>query len=186
MKKQEVEKQKDESLGRFISLVLRHHPSAAFITLDAHGWADVEALLSGLARAGHRISRETLERIVKENNKSRYSFNEEHTKIRANQGHSVSVDLELKPCIPPDILYHGTAKRFLDSICRNGIQKLSRQYVHLSGDRATAAVVGRRHGTPVILKVDAKGMSEDGIKFYRSENGVWLCEQVLWKYCEIT
>ena len=172
----------DEKLGRFLSLVLRHNPAAAQITLDEHGWADVKALLAGCARAGRRIDRDTLERIVRENNKQRYSFNDDHTKIRANQGHSISVDVELKEAEPPKYLYHGTASRFLPAIQAEGLRKMSRQYVHLSGDFETAMAVGRRHGIPVVVTIDAAAMAQDGVSFYRAENGVWLCGHVEPKY----
>ena len=171
-------KQSDESLGRFLSLVLRHQPQAAYITLDRHGWADIEKLLAGCVRAGKSMDRETLERIVRENNKQRYSFNEDHTKIRANQGHSLQVDVELRETKPPRYLYHGTAARFLSAIQAEGIKKMTRQHVHLSGDYQTAVAVGRRHGAPVVLRIDAGAMAQNGVRFYRSENGVWLCEYV--------
>ena len=172
----------DVKLGRFLSLVLRHNPSAAGITLDEHGWADVEKLLVGVNRTGRKIDMSTLERIVRENNKQRYSFNENHTKIRANQGHSVQVDVELREVEPPRYLYHGTASRFLSAIQTEGIRKMSRQYVHLSGDFETAMAVGKRHGIPVVITIDAAAMVQDGVTFYRSENGVWLCEHVDPKY----
>lgn len=165
-----------------MSLVLRHDPSAAGIQLDGHGWADVNELLAGVRRTGRSIDRDTLERIVRENNKQRYSFNEDHTKIRANQGHSVRVDAELKEMEPPRYLYHGTASRFLSAIHREGIQKMSRQYVHLSEDFETAMAVGSRHGSPVVITIDAAAMARDGVTFYCSENGVWLCEQVAPNY----
>ena len=172
----------DVKLGRFLSLVLRHEPGAAGITLDENGWADVEELLAGVRRTGRRIDMETLERIVRENNKQRYSFNEDHTKIRANQGHSIQVDVELKEEKPPQYLFHGTASRFLPAIQREGIRKMDRQYVHLSADFQTALAVGRRHGAPVVITVDAAAMARDGIVFYLSANGVWLCEYVSPKY----
>ncbi len=172
----------DVKLGRFLSLVLRHNPSAAGITLDEHGWADVEKLLVGVNRTGRKIDMSTLERIVRENNKQRYSFNENHTKIRANQGHSVQVDVKLREVEPPRYLYHGTASRFLPAIQAEGIRKMSRQYVHLSGDFETAMAVGKRHGIPVVITIDAEAMAQDGVTFYRSENGVWLCEHVDPKY----
>lgn len=172
----------DIALGRFLSLVLRHHPQAAFVTLDAHGWADVEALLSGCSRAGKPLDREDLERIVQENSKQRYSFNEDHTKIRANQGHSLPVDVELTQAVPPDVLYHGTATRFLDSIRQKGITAASRQYVHLSADVDTARTVGARHGKPVVLVVDTRTMVQDNQLFYRSKNQIWLCRAVPWQY----
>ena len=172
----------DIKLGRFLSLVLRHDPSAAGISLDGHGWADVKELLAGVSRTGRKIDMDTLERIVRENNKQRYSFNEDHTKIRANQGHSLSVDVELREEIPPQYLYHGTATRFFPAIQREGIRKMSRQYVHLSGDFETAMAVGKRHGIPMVVTINAAAMARDGVGFYRSENGVWLCEHVEPKY----
>jgi len=172
----------DVKLGRFLSLVLRHNPDAAGIVLDEHGWADVQELLTGVRRSGRQIDMESLERIVRENNKHRYSFNEDHTKIRANQGHSIPVDVELTEVNPPQYLYHGTAARFLPAIHREGIKKMSRQYVHLSGDFQTAMEVGRRHGSPVVIAIDAEAMTRDGEIFYLSENGVWLCEYVAPKY----
>lgn len=175
----------DIQLGRFLSLVLRHDPSAVGITLDEHGWADVESLISGMERSGHRINMDTLERIVRENNKKRYSFNEDHTKIRANQGHSLSVDVELEEVVPPDILYHGTAVGHVDSIMRNGLNRQSRQHVHLSEKWETAVSVGARHGKPIILRVDAAAMHQAGYVFWMSENGVWLCEEVPVRYLNI-
>ena len=172
----------DIKLGRFLSLVLRHNPQAAGISLDEHGWADVGELLAGVNRTGRRIDLPTLERIVRENNKQRYSFNGDHTKIRANQGHSLQVDIELREAEPPKYLYHGTATRFFPAIQREGIRKMSRQYVHLSGDFATAMAVGKRHGIPMVITIDAAAMARDGVAFYRSENGVWLCDWVDPKY----
>ena len=174
--------QSDVRLGRFISLVLRHQPSAANITLDEHGWADVDELLIGICNTGRMIDMETLERIVRENDKQRYIFNEDHAKIRANQGHSLKVNMEFKPIIPPAVLYHGTATRFLDSIRNQGIRKMNRQYVHLSADHKTAVKVGGRHGVPVVLRIDAAKMSEAGMVFYCAENGVWLTDFVPWEY----
>ena len=168
----------DVRLGRFLSLVLRHNPQAAGITLDEHGWADVEALLGGVRRTGRQMDREDLERIVRENSKQRYAFNQDHSKIRANQGHSLPVDVELRRETPPQVINHGTAARFLEAIRREGLRRMSRQYVHLSGDYATALAVGRRHGAPAVLTVDAAAMAAAGFVFYRSENGVWLCAAV--------
>ena len=172
----------DVKLGKFLSLVLRHNPDAAGISLDEHGWADVQELLAGVRHSGRQIDIETLERIVRENNKQRYSFNAGHTKIRANQGHSLQVDVELTAVNPPRYLYHGTAARFLAAIRQEGIKKMSRQYVHLSSDFHTAMEVGRRHGPPVVLTINAEAMVRDGMTFYLSENGVWLCEYVAPKY----
>lgn len=169
----------DARLGRFLSLILRHHPEAAGITLDAHGWADVEALLQRICDTGWQIDRETLEQIVRKDSKQRYTFNEDHSKIRANQGHSIQVDVELRQVQPPQYLYHGTATRFLSAIQAEGIKRMGRQYVHLSPDYQTAVAVGRRHGSSVVvLRIEAGTMAQNGMAFYRAKNGVWLCEYV--------
>lgn len=172
----------DVKLGRFLSLVLRHNPGAAKIKLDEHGYADVDQLIKGVNRSGWKMDRQRLERIVAENNKKRYSFNEDGTKIRANQGHSLHVNLGLQEQAPPDILYHGTSANVVDSIRAKGIVKGTRQHVHLSADVETARTVGSRHGKPAVLTINATVMHADGYKFYQSDNGVWLCDHVPWKY----
>lgn len=176
---------KSDQLSKFISLVLRHDPSAAHITLDKHGWADVDKLLAGINDTGRKINRDMLEEIVAADQKRRYSFNQDKTLIRANQGHSILVDVELKEQEPPELLYHGTASRFLDSIEKEGLKPMSRLYVHLSKDIDTAMEVGKRHGSPVVLKVHSGDMYRDGCKFYFSENGVWLTKQVNVTYFEL-
>ena len=173
---------KNDSLSKFISLILRHHPEAVNIQLDEHGWADVEELIAGIKKTGKRINRELLEEIVQTDQKQRYSFNEDKTLIRANQGHSISVDVELKELEPPALLYHGTAVGFLDSIQKEGLKPMGRLYVHLSKDVETALNVGRRHGKPVVLKIRSGDMYRDGQVFYMSENGVWLTKRVDTKY----
>lgn len=175
---------KSDKLSIFISLVLRHKPDAAGIRLDEHGWANVDELLNGINDTGRKINRDILEEIVKTDNKQRYSFNEDKTLIRANQGHSVPVDVELEEQQPPKYLYHGTADRFLSSIMSDGLKPMSRLYVHLSRDEETAVKVGRRHGNPVVLKIRAEDMWNDGIKFYLSQNGVWLTKYVDRKYID--
>lgn len=175
---------KIDKLSVFISLVLRHKPDAAGITLDEHGWANVQELLDGINNTGRKIDIGVLEEIVKTDNKQRYSFNEDKTLIRANQGHSIPVDVELEEEGPPEFLYHGTANRFIKSIMEEGLKPMSRLYVHLSKDIETANKVGKRHGKPVILKVYSGQMMCDGIKFYLSENGVWLTKKVDVKYIE--
>lgn len=182
MKKQ----QNDIELGKFISLILRHKPEVVGITLDENGWADTQELLSGINASGRYIDLPILERIVRENNKKRYSFNEDKTKIRANQGHSILVDVEMKEMLPPDELYHGTAERFLESIRKKGILKMNRQYVHLSADIETARTVGRRHGKPIVLVIDTRKMVEDGYPFWLSDNGVWQSEEIKWEYVKAT
>lgn len=174
-----------DKLSVFISLVLRHKPETAGITLDEHGWANVEELLRGINETGRKINMEILENIVATDNKQRYSFNEDKTLIRANQGHSIPVDVGLKEQNPPEILYHGTATRFLNSILNDGLKPMSRLYVHLSKDIETAWKVGKRHGDLVILKINSRDMYKDGYKFYLSENGVWLIEKVDAKYFEV-
>lgn len=177
--------EKKDRISVFISLVLRHDPGAAGICVDEHGWADVEELLKGICNTGRKIDREMLEEIVATDQKGRYSFNADKTKIRANQGHSIPVDVELKEKTPPEILYHGTAGRFLDSIKREGLKPMSRLYVHLSKDVETAREVGKRHGKPVVLKISSGKMYRDGNKFYCSANGVWLTDKVEAKYFTI-
>jgi putative RNA 2'-phosphotransferase len=171
-----------EKLSRFISLILRHKPEEIGITLDDFGWAKVEDLINGISKSGRTIDMNILEEIVRTDNKQRYSFNENKTKIRANQGHSIPVKVELKELEPPNTLYHGTARKSLEGIKYQGIKSMSRLYVHLSKDFETAKQVGSRHGEAVILVVDAYRMYKNGIKFYLSENGVWLTEYVDPKY----
>lgn len=171
-----------DKLSKFISLVLRHNPGAAHITLDEHGWADVDELLTGINGTGRKINKDILEEIVAADQKQRYSFNQDKSLIRANQGHSIPVDVELKEQEPPEFLYHGTASRFLDSIEEEGLKPMSRLYVHLSKDMDTAVKVGRRHGRPVILKIHSREMYRDGCRFYLSENGVWLTKKVAVEY----
>ena len=177
----------NKKLSKFLSLVLRHEPGAAGIQLDEHGWADVKELIQGVNGTGRKLDERILKESVLTNDKQRFSFNSDGTKIRANQGHSHNVDVELKETIPPDLLYHGTATRFLGSIlnAKEGLRPGSRLYVHLSKDYDTAIKVGTRHGVPVVLKVDARQMRKDGYVFYLSENGVWLVKNVPEKYLTI-
>ncbi len=167
-----------DDLSKYVSRVLRHRPEDAGIRLDEHGWANVEELLAGMNAAGREIDRATLEKIVRTDKKQRYSFGEDGTMIRANQGHSIPVDVELEEQEPPEYLYHGTALRFLESIRQQGLLPMGRLYVHLSGDVETAHAVGRRHGRPAVLKVHSGDMYRDGQPFFRSRNGVWLAKKV--------
>ena len=169
----------DVKLGRFISLILRHKPETIDLKLDKNGWANVNELIKKISKSGREIDFKTLERIVNENNKKRYSFNDEKTKIRAVQGHSIKVNLELKEVIPPAILYHGTAFKNLESIKKDGIRKMNRQYVHLSMDEETSKNVATRHsGKYIILEIDTESMLKENDKFYLSENKVWLTDFV--------
>ena len=167
--------------SKYISLILRHKPEVIGISLDEHGWANVSELVAGINKT-QPFSMEQLEEIVRTDNKKRYSFNEDKTLIRANQGHSIPVDVELPEKQPPDILYHGTGEKYVSSIDRQGLIPKSRLYVHLSKDSDTAFKVGARHGKPVVYRVDAHKMAEDGYKFYLSVNGVWLTKEVPMKY----
>lgn len=166
------------NLSKFLSLVLRHDPDRIGLQLDNEGWADVDHLLACLAGSGKITSLQELETVVAENDKQRFRFSEDRTRIRANQGHSIAIDLALQPVQPPSTLYHGTATRFLESIREKGLVKGSRQHVHLSAERTTAHKVGQRHGRPVILIVEAAKMSADGFDFFVSDNGVWLVDHV--------
>jgi putative RNA 2'-phosphotransferase len=165
-------------ISKFLSFVLRHNPQAIGITLDAEGWVVVDELLAAAARHGHRFTRQLLEDVVATNDKKRFAFSPDGLLIRANQGHSVEVDLGLVPVEPPELLYHGTVERFLDSIREKGLVRGMRHHVHLSADRETAGRVGQRRGRPLVLVVEAAFMHRDGHRFYRSENGVWLTETV--------
>ncbi|MFT6334824.1 MAG: putative RNA 2'-phosphotransferase [Halioglobus sp.] len=170
------------NISKLLSLALRHKPEALGLTLDKNGWARVDDVLNGLEVKGKKVDFLLLQMVVEENNKKRFSFNEAGDKIRANQGHSVNVDVELKEVDPPEVLYHGTVEKYLDLIKRNGLKSMNRQHVHLSHETATAENVGRRRGNPLILKVSAQKMAADGYKFYLSENGVWLTDHVPAKY----
>ncbi|WP_029232628.1 RNA 2'-phosphotransferase [Butyrivibrio sp. VCB2006] len=170
-------------ISKYIALILRHKPEAIGITLDEHGWANVDELIVGISK-DHDFNMEMLEEIVRTDNKQRYSFNEDKTLIRANQGHSIPVDVELEKATPPDILYHGSAVKFEESIDREGLIPKSRLYVHLSKDYDTAVTVGSRHGKPVIYKVKAGEMTKDGYEFFLSANKVWLTKSVPVKYLE--
>jgi len=169
----------------FISLILRHKPEVIGITLDEHGWADVHELIRGINETNdYSIDMSTLEKIVTTDEKQRYSFNEDKSKIRANQGHSIQVDVELKEAEPPEILYHGTGKKYVDAIRLEGLIPKSRLYVHLSKDVETAIDVGSRHGEPHIFKIQSGAMFRQGFKFWLSENGVWLTKAVPIEYLD--
>ncbi len=170
-------------LSRFMSLILRHRPESIGISLDEHGWANVDELLSGIG-AQYQIDMDMLEEIVRTDKKQRYSFNEDKTLIRANQGHSIPVDVELDELCPPEELWHGTGEKYVQDIDKEGLLPKSRLYVHLSNDRDTAFKVGQRHGKPVLYIVRSGEMYRDGYKFYLSKNGVWLTKAVPVKYLQ--
>lgn len=164
-------------LGKFLCLILRHKPEVIGITVDRHGWANVDELIRGVNRK-YPFDRELLEEIVRTDAKQRYTFDEDGTKIRANQGHSLPVDLELAPLEPPPVLWHGSAERFRTSILEQGLLPQSRRQVHLSSDYETALTVGKRHGAPLVFQVQSGEMYRDGFLFYRAKNGVWLTDAV--------
>lgn len=170
----------EELVSKQLSYILRHNPSVIGITLDVHGWAEVEPLLKGMG-----ISLELLNHIVETDPKMRYSFNTDRTLLRANQGHSIKVDLELVSVKPPELLYHGTAQTTVDCIIREGLKPLSRTHVHLSGTIDTAISVGKRHGKPVVLSVRALDMHASGYTFYLSANKVWLTDSVPTEYITV-
>lgn len=165
-------------ISKFLSLVLRHQPEKIGITLDNAGWVLVAELLKACNAAGFSITQQELENVVRTSDKQRFAFSDDRQMIRANQGHSVAVKLDYLPLTPPEVLYHGTATRFLDSIKAQGLVKGKRLHVHLSSDEATAIKVGSRHGKPVVLIIESSRMHKDGLIFYQSENGVWLTEHI--------
>jgi putative RNA 2'-phosphotransferase len=164
--------------SKFLSLHLRHRPDQLGLTLQPGGWVSVEELLKAAASRGYLISRAELDDVLARNDKQRFSFDPTGTLIRANQGHSVSVDLSLEPTEPPPVLYHGTGEKTAEVIQRVGLRKMRRQHVHLSADLETARRVGARHGRPVIFEVDAAAMRAADHVFHRSANGVWLVDAV--------
>lgn len=172
--------------SKLLSYVLRHRPDSIGLQLDANGWANVDVLLARLAAHGKPVARDLLERVVADNDKQRFAFDAGRTRIRASQGHSIDVELGLVPIEPPDVLYHGTASRFLKSILATGLHAGSRRHVHLSGDVDTARRVGARHGFPVVLRIDTARMRADGLPFYRSDNGVWLAGPVAPRYLRVS
>lgn len=173
----------NKNISRFLSLVLRHKPETIGIKLDKNGWVLVTDLLEALDKAGKTITQEELKVIVDTNDKKRFEFDEDEIRIRAAQGHSINVDLQLKANRPPRKLYHGTSKEVVDVVLQQGLKKMTRDHVHLSEDFDTAEKVGmRRKGPTYILDIDAARMYADGVKFYQSSNGVWLTNFVDPKY----
>jgi putative RNA 2'-phosphotransferase len=169
--------ERDEiATSRFLSYVLRHRPDEIGLTMDPSGWVEIDELLARAEAAGRPIERAHLDQVVSNNDKQRFEVSD--GRIRAAQGHSVDVDLQLEPSVPPDLLYHGTVERFVSSIMEQGLRPQIRRDVHLSADIETATKVGSRRGAPVIFEVDARGMHGGGAEFRRSSNGVWLTEAV--------
>lgn len=173
---------KERHVSKFMSLVLRHKPEAIGLILDSNGWADVDELISKMNSHGTSITLDELRDVVANNDKKRYVMSDDGRQIRAAQGHSIKVELELKKEIPPFTLYHGTVARNIDAIRKGGLLKMNRNHVHLSKDENTANIVGGRRGVPIILTIAAKHMHNDGHAFFLSANGVWLTDTVPVKY----
>ena len=180
---QDVKSPDRTQLSRYLCRLLRHEPGLAGLTVDRHGWADVDELIRCVGKA-HPISREILEEIVRDDPKTRYAFSPDGTRIRCNQGHSIPVDVEMTEAAPPEYLWHGTGMGFVDSIRAEGLLPMKRQYVHLSPDRETAVIVGKRHGKPFIFRVKSGAMFRDGVPFLISANGVWQVKYVPPEYLE--
>lgn len=173
-----METKERSRLSKFLSLVLRHQPELIGLELDAHGWTDIDELIAKAAAQRMVYTRETIRSLVRESDKQRFALSEDGSRIRANQGHSVEVDLGYVPSEPPLTLFHGTAEKNLDSILEKGLLKGERHHVHLSAERDTAVQVGQRYGKPVVLVVESRIMHAQGIPFFQSANGVWLTEHV--------
>ena len=173
-----MDEKRRTKISKFLSLVLRHKPEEIGLTLEENGWIPVKKLIGACADYGKKFSLAELREVVETNDKKRFSFDESGTKIRANQGHSVGVELEFEETAPPATLYHGTAEKNLGVIFAEGLKKMARHHVHLSADTDTAHKVGARYGKPVILEIDTAKMLEEGFKFYVSANGVWLVDAV--------
>jgi putative RNA 2'-phosphotransferase len=180
-----VDAQRLVKVSKYLSKHLRHQPARLGITLDDAGWVDVGDLLAACARNHFPVTRAELNEVVKKNDKQRFAFDPTGTRIRANQGHSVPVDLQLAPAPPPAVLYHGTSRDSVPSIRENGLNKGGRHHVHLSLSVETAVKVGSRHGVPVVLAIDAAAMHRDGHRFYQSANGVWLVDHVPARYLRL-
>jgi len=173
-----MDQRKVTTVGKFLCLVLRHKPEAIDLQLDSGGWANVDELLQKLEQSGRPLTKEELVSVVNIDNKQRFALTSNGALIRASQGHSIAIDLGYAPTEPPARLWHGTAKRFISSIFSTGLLKMNRHHVHLSADRNTAYTVGKRHGSPLVLRVDARAMHNDGYGFFLSANGVWLTNNV--------
>jgi putative RNA 2'-phosphotransferase len=170
----------DTEVSKFLSYVLRHEPQAIGLTLDQEGWADIGALIDGARQSGRLLDADLIRAVVASSDKKRFAISDDGLRIRAVQGHSTaSVAITYAEKVPPEFLYHGTATRFLDSILKEGLKPGERQHVHLSEDVQTATTVGQRYGKPVVLKIEALRMHQQGFKFFQAENGVWLVCQVL-------
>lgn len=173
-----------KQISKFMGLVLRHRPETIGLVLNENGWANLQEMIDKMNATGAEVDSELIHTIVETNDKKRFAFNEDMTMIRASQGHSVEVDLNLKEVQPPEFLYHGTIQESVDIIRLEGLKKMSRQHIHLSKDKETAIKVGSRRGKPVILVIRASAMHADGYRFYLSANEVWLADEVPVQYIQ--
>ncbi|MBP6965309.1 MAG: RNA 2'-phosphotransferase [Armatimonadetes bacterium] len=171
-------------VSKFMSFVLRHDPECIGLSVDANGWAEVDELISCANAGGRTLTREIVDEVVARNDKKRFVVSEDGRRIRAAQGHSIEVDLQLEPREPPEILFHGTTQHYVESILASGVNPGSRRHVHLSPDEETARKVGSRHGKPSVLRIRAGEMWKAGYVFYLSENGVWLTDEVPLEFIE--
>ncbi|TQV72242.1 RNA 2'-phosphotransferase [Aliikangiella marina] len=168
--------------SKFLSYVLRHKPEEIDLKLDDNGWADIESLIEKARNQGKHYSFELIHKIVEDNDKQRFAISEDGRKIRANQGHSIKVELDLRAIEPPTILLHGTAQKNLSAIREEGLSKKDRHHVHLTENKQTALAVGQRYGKVVLLQIDSGSMHKEGFSFYRSDNNVWLVDSVPAEY----
>lgn len=180
-----MDEKRKTKVSKFLSLILRHKPEEIGLILDDNGWANVAKLRKACADYGKPFTFAELEEVVETNDKKRFSFDETKTKIRANQGHSLEVEIEFERKMPPESLYHGTAEKNVGAIFANGLQKMNRHHVHLSADTETARKVGARHGKPIIFEIKTAAMLAEDFEFFVSANGVWLITEVPAKYLEI-
>jgi len=170
--------QQQKKTSKFLSLVLRHKPETIGLKLDQNGWANTNELLEKINKQAFKLTLEELKTVVENNDKKRFAFSADIMRIRANQGHSIQVELQLTEKVPPEILFHGTAEKNLESIQAKGLLKGQRHHVHLSSDQATAHTVGKRYGKPIVLHINAAQMHQQGMPFFQAENGVWLTDHV--------
>lgn len=170
-------------ISKYLSFILRHKPQDIGLTMDSNGWVSVNELIAKTTQFD--LTTALLKKVVSTDDKQRYMYSDDESLIRANQGHSVGINHNLSPKIPPDTLLHGTAGRFLASILIHGLDKQKRHHVHLSEDMDTAVSVGKRYGKPIVLAIDAKKMMKDGFEFYLSHNHVWLVDSVPKEYLSV-
>ena len=180
-----INEKQQTHISKFLSLVLRHKPETIGIQLDQNGWIDINELIEKSNKYGIQFDRETLNQIVTTNSKKRFAFNDKFDKIRASQGHSIEIELGYKNQKPPEVLFHGTSEKSVQSIMDKGLEKRNRQHVHLSSDIETAIMVGQRHGKPIVFTILAEEMYQENYEFFISENGVWLTDYVPSKYLKI-